>query len=164
MRATDHAAHSPRLHPCPLVALSSPPQVKKITFRMVRESTTTLRDVNLRVMSRFIETEKGRQSTRREELTLKSNYYNVLDQWQVYHVIDENSPLWASREQLGPVLSGLEVSLIAFDVAYNSDSPLLNAMTVCVLAQDPMACCPNIMQPPVVDLRLALSPAQSASV
>ena len=122
MRATDHAAHSPRLHLwCPLVALSSPPQVKKITFRMVRESTTTLRDVNLRVMSRFIETEKGRQSTRREELTLKSSYYNVLDQWQVYHVIDETSPLWPIRDTLETALSGLEVSLIAFDSAYNQE-------------------------------------------
>ena len=121
MRATDHAAHSPRLHPCPLVALSSPPQVKKITFRMVRESTTTLRDVNLRVMSRFIETEKGRQSTRREELTLKSSYYNVLGQWQVYHVIDETSPLWPIRDTLETALSGLEVSLIAFDSAYNQE-------------------------------------------
>lgn len=95
---------------------------QKITFRMVRESSTVLRDVNLRVMARFVVTdEDGLQHTTRTELGLKSSYYNVLDQWQVYHEIDETSPLWAVRDRLGAALSGLEVSLIAFDVAYNQE-------------------------------------------
>jgi len=95
---------------------------QQLTFRMVRESSTVLRDVNLRVQAKYLSKgPDGTMQSRRTELSLRSSYYNVLEQWQVYHLIDETSPLWALRSELASSLSGLEISLVAFDVAYNQE-------------------------------------------
>ena len=52
----------------------------------------------------------------------------------------------------------------ALSEAYSSDSPLLSAMRVWVRDHPFLKCFPIIMHPPVVDFRVSLSPAQSASV
>ena len=97
---------------------------KMITFRLVRESNATMRDANIRVQARFIAKgaeDGGRDDSQLTELKLKSSYYNLLEQWQVYHTIDERSPLWSVRDNLPTALSALEVSIVVFDVAYNQD-------------------------------------------
>ena len=96
---------------------------KMITFRLVRESDATMRDANIRVQARFIAkgTDGERDDSQLTELKLKSSYYNLLEQWQVFHTIDERSPLWPVRDNLPTALSALEVSIVFFDVAYNQD-------------------------------------------
>ena len=44
--------------------------------------------------------------------------FSQLEQWQVYHSIDGASPLLPLLGQLNTQLTGLEVSLVAFDTSY----------------------------------------------
>ena len=56
-----------------------------------------------------------------------------------------------------------KISADAFEDAYNSLSPELSATRVWFLRHVLIMLCPGITQPPVVDLRVPLQPAQSAS-
>ena len=49
-------------------------------------------------------------------LKLQENYFTTLEQLQVWHKLDENSPLWPKRDSLPNHLEGVEVSVSAFDM------------------------------------------------
>lgn len=90
-----------------------------LTFRMARECGSLLRDATVQVQARMIAIgPDGTTRGRRETLQLRSSAFNQLEQWQIYHDIDEASPLHAGLDRIGDELSGLEVSLVAFDTSY----------------------------------------------
>jgi len=103
-----------------------------LTFRMARECGSLLRDATLEVQARLIATgPDGKTLGRRETLQLRSSSFNQLEQWQVYHVIDEGSPLYSHLDRIGDVLSGLEVSLVAFDTSYMQEVRLYASYRHC---------------------------------
>jgi len=85
-----------------------------LTFRLVRQSRTQLRDAELRVQAKF-EVHGVRHC---QDLKLQSKYVSSLDYWQAWHRIDERSPLWSMRAALRKHIKGLEVSLTAFDTTF----------------------------------------------
>jgi len=90
-----------------------------LTFRLVRESGSDLRDATIRVDARFVQRcADGGTKGRRESLQLRTSELGQLEQWQVYHTIDETSPLYPALDSLTTMLTSLEVSLVAFDTAY----------------------------------------------
>eukprot|EP00908_Phaeocystis_cordata_P003509 Transcript_1385.p1 GENE.Transcript_1385~~Transcript_1385.p1 ORF type:complete len:355 (+),score=70.39 Transcript_1385:122-1186(+) len=112
-----------------------------LTFRMARECGSLLRDAKIQVQARFVWRDaSGSTQGRRETLTMRSSEFSQLEQWQVYHSIDEASPLFPLLGQLNTQLTGLEVSLVAFDtsymqevrlyVTYNTKDLVLNAKFV----------------------------------
>ena len=96
---------------------------KFITFRMVRQGRVQLRDVRVHVQAQWWnagttafgdrDSHKGRVAS----LALEQSYFTNLEQLQVWHRIDESSPLWRMRDNLKHVLDGIEVSVSAFDMA-----------------------------------------------
>jgi len=56
---------------------------------------------------------KGRVAS----LKLEQDYFTTLEQLQVWHRLDETSPLWRMRDSLAQHLDGVEVSVSAFDTA-----------------------------------------------
>jgi len=50
-------------------------------------------------------------------LSLEQDYFTSLEQLQVWHRMDESSPLWPMRNDIGRHLDGVEVSISAFDCA-----------------------------------------------
>ena len=58
---------------------------------------------------------------KRVSLALKSDYFNILEQWQISHVLDEHSPLWHLRDDLRNKLTGIEVSLVTSHLACSDD-------------------------------------------
>ena len=90
-----------------------------LTFRMARECGSLLRDAKIQVQARFVwHDASGSTQGRRETLMLRSSEFSQLEQWQVYHSIDGASPLLPLLGQLNTQLTGLEVSLVAFDTSY----------------------------------------------
>ena len=94
-----------------------------ITFRMVRQGSVQLRDVHVRVQAQYWvagatafgdrDSHKGRVV----DMKLEQSYFTTLEQLQVWHRLDESSPLWRMRDSLQLHLDGLEVSVSAFDTA-----------------------------------------------
>ena len=92
-----------------------------ITFRMVRQGRVQLRDVRVHMQAQYWvagatafadrDSHMGRVVT----LQLEQDYFTTLEQLQVWHRIDERSPLWRMRDSLLTHLYGLEVSISAFD-------------------------------------------------
>ena len=50
-------------------------------------------------------------------MKLEEHYFTTLEQLQVWHKLDESSPLWKMRDSLTDHLDGVEVSVLAFDTA-----------------------------------------------
>ena len=94
-----------------------------MTFRMVRQGRVQLRDVRVQLQAQYWvagttafgdrDSHKGRVVS----LALEQDYFTTLEQLQVWHRIDESSPLWRMRDSLMEHLDGLEVSVSAFDMA-----------------------------------------------
>jgi len=94
-----------------------------ITFRMVRQGSVQLRDVRVQMQAQYWvdghtafgdrDSHKGRVVN----LGLEQNYFTTLEQLQVWHQINEISPLWRMRDSLDEHIGGLEVSVSAFDMA-----------------------------------------------
>jgi len=102
---------------------SSRPPDKFITFRMVRQGRVQLRDVRVQMQAQYWvdghtafgdrDSHKGRVVN----LALEQNYFTTLEQLQVWHPINHDSPLWRMRDSLHDHLDGVEVSVSAFDTA-----------------------------------------------
>lgn len=100
-----------------------------LTFRMVRLGDVQLRDVQLHVQGQWVEaTVQGPTTSNgvadRDHhrgcvgtLKLEQDKFTTLEQLQVWHKLDEASPLWAIRDDLEHALDGVEVSVSAYDVA-----------------------------------------------
>ena len=96
---------------------------KFLTFRMVRQGRVLLRDVKVQMQAQYWisgatafgdrDSHKGRVVN----LQLEQNYFTTLEQLQVWHKIDELSPLWRMRHKLHVHLDGVEVSVSAVDMA-----------------------------------------------
>lgn len=94
-----------------------------LTFRMVRQGRVQLRDIRIALQAQYWisgttsfgdrDSHKGRVVS----LQLEQDYFTSLEQLQVWHRIDEQSPLWRMRDLLHVHLDGLEVSVSAFDMA-----------------------------------------------
>ena len=84
---------------------------------MVRQGRVQLRDVRVHVQAQWWnagttafgdrDSHKGRVAS----LALEQSYFTNLEQLQVWHRIDESSPLWRMRDNLKHVLDGIEVSV-----------------------------------------------------
>ena len=106
-----------------------------LTFSMVRDSNTELRDAAVKVQARFWDVSPdGSMTGKRVSLALKSDYFNILEQWQISHVLDEHSPLWHLRDDLRNKLTGIEVSLVAFDTSYMQEVRLYASYSAADLA------------------------------
>ena len=98
---------------------------KYLTFRMVREGRVQMRNVHVRMQAQYWHAGKNHSGLQGREhhkgrvvsLTLEQDYFTTIEQLQVWHRLDENSPLWKMREHLGDHLDGVEVSVSAFDMA-----------------------------------------------
>ena len=99
------------------------PSYKFVTFRMVRQGRVQLRDVRVQMQAQYWvagqtafgdrDSHKGRVVS----LTLEQAYFTTLEQLQVWHMINEESPLWRMRDCLREHVDGIEVSVSAFDMA-----------------------------------------------
>ena len=104
-----------------------------LTFRLARESRFELRDARLQVQALLTATSdgfdrsseeerterlRGRQLTESATLQLRSAFASDLRVWQVWHQIDEASPLYRIRDSLKSDLKWVDVSLTAFDQVY----------------------------------------------
>ncbi|KAL1520328.1 hypothetical protein AB1Y20_021918 [Prymnesium parvum] len=90
-----------------------------LTFRLVRESGAVLRDAHVRVQAQILTVQPdGSVSGKRVELPLRSNFFSMLEQWQIYHDINIHSPLWSIRGDLKAQLHVIDVSLSVYDTAY----------------------------------------------
>lgn len=97
--------------------------VQFVTLRMVRQGRVQLRDVRVAMQAQYWvagstafgdrDSHKGRVVN----LTLEQNYFTTLEQLQVWHAINEDSPLYKMRDCLHEHLDGIEVSVSAFDTA-----------------------------------------------
>ena len=98
-------------------------QYRFLTFRMVRQGRVQLRDVRVQLQAQYWiagtvafgdrDSHKGRVCT----LELEQSYFTTLEQLQVWHRIDEKSPLWRMRDSLDKYIDSFEVSVSAYDVA-----------------------------------------------
>ena len=99
-----------------------------LTFRLARESRFELRDARLQVQALLTATSdgfdrsseeerterlRGRQLTESATLQLRSAFASDLRVWQVWHQIDEASPLYRIRDSLKSDLKWVDVSLTA---------------------------------------------------
>ena len=94
---------------------------KFLTFRMVRQGRVQLRDVRVQMQAQYWisgstafgdrDSHKGRVVS----LQLEQNYFTTLEQLQVWHKLDESSPLFRMRHKLHVHLDGIEVSITAVD-------------------------------------------------
>jgi hypothetical protein len=98
-------------------------QYKFLTFRMVRQGRVQLRDVRIQVQAQWWHAgttafgDRDHHKGRVASLTLEQAYFTTLEQLQVWHRLDKNSPLWSMRDNLSQVLDGVEVMVSAFDMA-----------------------------------------------
>lgn len=98
---------------------------KYLTFRMVREGRVQMRNVHVRMEAQYWHAGKNRRGLGGREhhkgrvvsLSLEQDLFTTIEQLQVWHRLDEHSPLWKMREHLGDHLDGVEVSVSAFDMA-----------------------------------------------
>ena len=116
----------------------------EINFRLIRESHTAVRDARIYVEARFTvptvlmdgqgSSSFNRHRTRkcsqagnglmlgtekvRAELELFPHQMSSLDHWHVTHHITESSPLWPIRHELRANLRSVDVSLSAYDTAF----------------------------------------------
>ena len=91
------------------------PKYKFLTFRMVRQGRVQLRDVRVQMQAQYWisgstafgdrDSHKGRVVS----LQLEQNYFTTLEQLQVWHKLDESSPLFRMRHKLHVHLDGVEV-------------------------------------------------------
>jgi len=98
-------------------------QYRFLTFRMVRLGNAQLRDIHIHVQAQWWhakdsafsdrDSHKGRLGT----LSLEHEHFTTLEQLQVWHKLDENSPLWGIESHLETYLDGIEVTVSAFDMA-----------------------------------------------
>ena len=103
--------------------LSQALQCRYVTFRMVRQGRVQLRDVRVNMQAQYWvagatafgdrDSHKGRVCN----LELEQSYFTTLEQLQVWHRIDEKSPLWRMRDSLDKYIDSFEVSVSAYDVA-----------------------------------------------
>jgi len=109
-----------------------------ITFRLVRDSGTELRDATVRVQARFWipEGPDGKMVGKRAVLPLENDFFNIVEQWQLWHKIDEQSPLWCIRDALGKELAGIEISLAAYDTSYMQEVRLYGSYSASDYVED----------------------------
>lgn len=94
-----------------------------LTIRMVRQGNVELRDISIHMQGQWKDRDeealadrdhhRGRVGT----LRLEQDKFTTLEQLQVWHKLDESSPLWHIRDELSTNLDGIEVSVSAYDVA-----------------------------------------------
>lgn len=96
---------------------------REVSFRLVRESDTQVRDAKIYAQARF--SQPGAESTTlRGELELASTQMSSLDYWHITHRITPTSPLWHIRKDLRAHLKSVDVSLSAYDPSFQSDIKL----------------------------------------
>lgn len=112
----------------------------ELNFRLVRESYSVVRDAQIYVQVRYWLPDAqddgasfsghqksktrhiasvGHVSDRRGELALDADQMSVLEHWHVSHRITVASPLWPIRNNLDECLRSVDVSLTAYDTAFN---------------------------------------------
>jgi len=94
-----------------------------LTFRMVRKGNAQLRDVHVHLMAQWwhpsdgdfgdSDSHKGHVGT----LNLEHDHFTTLEQLQVWHKLDQSSPLFPILQNIDVYLDGIEVSVNAFDMA-----------------------------------------------
>ena len=107
----------------PSVSRAASGKYKFLTFRMVRQGRVQLRDVRVQMQAQYWisgstafgdrDSHKGRVVN----LKLEQNYFTTLEQLQVWHKLDESSPLFRMRHRLHQHLDGIEVTVTAVDMA-----------------------------------------------
>ena len=100
-----------------------PNRYRFLTVRMVRQGHVQLRDVHVQLQAQYWvagatafadrDSHKGRECT----LELEQSYFTTLEQLQVWHRLDERSPLWRMRDSLEIYIDSLEISVSAYDLA-----------------------------------------------
>jgi len=104
-----------------------------INFRLMRASETAVRDARIYVQARFRPAEtNGTARSAGElnnmdvvaELEITPSQLSVLDHWHVFHRIAPNSPLWPIRNLLRTHLTSVDVSLSAYDTAFQQEVKL----------------------------------------
>lgn len=94
-----------------------------LTFRMVRQGLIQLRDVRVKAQVQWWSAgttafgDRDHHKGRVANLKLEQDYFTTLEQLQVWHRVDESSPLWRMRDSLDRVVDGIEVSVSSFDTA-----------------------------------------------
>ena len=83
------------------------------------ENLPDSQDVNSFSLKGFRVVSGRAASERRAELALETETMSSLERWHVVHRIDENSPLWPIRHDLQAHLKAIDVSLSAYDTAFN---------------------------------------------
>ena len=92
---------------------------KYLTFRMVRQGLVQLRDIKVQMQAQYWHAAKNGNSNRAlggrdhhkgrvVSLPLEQDSYTTLEQLQVWHRLDEHSPLWKMRDRLGGDAAGIE--------------------------------------------------------
>jgi len=98
----------------------SPQTIQFLTCRMVRTSYMQLKDVRLQLQARYWDRASlGWHSADQQKvgtLSLTHPYHFELEFIQLWHVIDQDSPLWEVRDSLNLSISNIEVLLTAFDM------------------------------------------------
>jgi len=103
-----------------------------INIRLVRESYTQVRDAHVYLQAHVLMPEaalaehssksfheSATGSDRRVELETTSAQMSSLEHWEVCHVVNKYSPLWSVRAELPSHLKAIDVSLSAYDTAFN---------------------------------------------
>ena len=94
-----------------------------LTFRMVRQGMVKLKDVRVQMQAQFWLAgdlafgDRDHHKGRVVSLSLEQDYFTTLEQLQVWHRLDESSPLWRMRDNISVQLDGVEVSVSAFDTS-----------------------------------------------
>ena len=89
----------------------------------VRQGRVQLRDVHVQMQAQYWvagSTEFGDRDSHKGRvvnLQLEQNYFTTLEQLQVWHALDEKSPLYKMRRKLHEHLDGIEVLVSACDMA-----------------------------------------------
>jgi len=73
---------------------------------------------------------------KRAVLPLENDFFNIVEQWQLWHKIDEQSPLWCIRDALGKELAGIEISLAAYDTSYMQEVRLYGSYSASDYVED----------------------------
>jgi len=103
--------------------MASAASYRFLTFRMVRQGKVKLRDVRVKMQAQFwlpgdsAFGDRDHHKGRVVSLSLEQDYFTTLEQLQVWHRVDESSPLWRLRDDIGEHLDGVEVSVSAFDTS-----------------------------------------------
>ena len=103
-------------------SILEPKKYKFLTFRMVRQGRVQLRDVRVAMQAQYWISgstafgDRDSHKGRGVNLKLEQNYFTALEQLQVWHKLDESSPLFRMRHRLHQHLDGVEVSVTAVDM------------------------------------------------